>query len=52
MRAFAYFDIAIRGWVAEVGRFEVLAATSAQDIVARAEVTLESTWTELCEAIL
>ena len=49
MRAFAYFDVAVRGWVAEAGRFEVLAATSAVDICARADVTLTAPWTELCE---
>ena len=51
MRAFAYFDVAVRGWVAEAGRFEVRVGTSTRDICARAEVTLTERWTELCEGV-
>ncbi len=43
-RALAYYNDAEGAWVAEVGTFEVLVGSSAQDIRARATFTLAADW--------
>ena len=42
MRAFAFYDEARRGWVAEAGRFEIRVGASSADVRQRANVTLAS----------
>ena len=44
MRSFAFFDMESKSWVAEAGRFSVLAGFSSADVVARASFTLSETW--------
>ena len=46
MRAFAWFDVTRRAFVAEAGRFDILAGVSSAEIVARAEVELAADWIE------
>ena len=44
MRSLAFFDIESKSWVAEAGRFSLLAGFSSADVVARASFTLSETW--------
>ena len=44
MRSLAFFDVAAKSWVAEAGRFAVLAGVSSADIHERAYFTLEADW--------
>ena len=46
MRAFAFYDVARRAWVAEAGRFEIRAGASSADIRQRASLTLAADWVE------
>ena len=45
MRSLAFWDTALRAWVAEPGTFEILAGLSSADILAMARVTLTDRWT-------
>jgi beta-glucosidase len=44
MRCLAFFDIAIRSWKAEAGRFTVLAGSSSADIKSQASFALTEMW--------
>ena len=44
MRCLAFFDVAIRSWKAEAGRFTVLAGSSSADIKAQASFALTEMW--------
>ncbi len=44
MRRLAFFDVAVKAWTAEAGRFTVLAGFSSADIAARAAFALTATW--------
>ncbi len=44
MRAFAYYNVEAKSWVAEAGEFVAPAGCSSADIVAQACVEFRRTW--------
>ena len=42
-RAFARYDVAAKGWIADAGRYELLVGASSRDVRLRADVVLEKT---------
>ncbi len=45
MRSLAFWDTALRAWVAEAGTFEILAGFSSADLQATSRLTLTESWT-------